>query len=228
MNKPEILDFLELPDESTDNDIAVRLKDKLIYFNRLLESVSNDFLRKRYLMNIEKIKEVQKEYGFSEPEEVFKSYSNQNSAAQKPKPDKGIPTVAWLIRHTENQASKTFSLFSGANYIGRSSAGIHNILIEDDPYVSRVHAVIYVENNASPTFYIQDDATSNNGKQSKNGTFINGDERRITHKTRLFNNDTVQIGMTKLVLKLNNDQINNIVTQVEDSGYMKTVVINIF
>ena len=233
MTKSEILELLELPDSVNENDIKVRLKEKLIYFRRLQENAPNDFLKKRHLQNIEKVLLVMAEYGLTEmPEpDAAQYYSKQEPEGVKPSQGQGQQKkpIAWLIRHTEGQPVKTFSLYAGDNFIGRFLQPSGNtIVLEEDPYVSRLHAVIMADEGMHTQFHINDSALSNQGKPSRNGTYVNGDERRINQKTRLFNNDTIQIGMTKLVFKLNNDNLNNIVTQVEDAGYMKTVVINIF
>lgn len=141
-----------------------------------------------------------------------------------------VTPLAWLIKHTENQQIESFPLYNGLNYIGRLPInGENNILVKGDNFVSRNHAIIFIENTSSiPTIFIQEYGHYKNVRKSRNGIYINGDERRITFKTRLFTNDTIQVGMTKLVLKLNNDHLDNIVTQVQDTGYMKTIVINIF
>ncbi|HWK03339.1 MAG TPA: FHA domain-containing protein [Puia sp.] len=133
--------------------------------------------------------------------------------------------VAWLVRHTENQSSKTFPIYPGKNYLGRKPRPdlVPFIEVEEDPYISKVHAVLYTENDR---LFISD-PSGDEGKPSKNGIFINADENRLTEKTRLKEKDTIQIGVTKLILRFNNSSIGKIVQEVEEQDYMHTVVIDI-
>lgn len=136
-----------------------------------------------------------------------------------------LAPVAWLIRHTENQSSKTFPLYPGRNYLGRKPReGLTPFIeVEEDPYISKVHAVLYAENG---DIYVSD-PSGGEGKPSKNGIFINADENRLMAKTRLWEKDTVQIGVTKLILRYNSKAIVKIVKEVEEQDYMHTVVIDI-
>ena len=59
MNKQEILDFLELPESTSDQEIKVRLDEKLAYFQLLSENAPNDFLRKLHINNTQKVKYIQ-------------------------------------------------------------------------------------------------------------------------------------------------------------------------
>ncbi len=246
MNKKEALDFLELPDTATDNDIRTRMADKLVYFQRLSENAPNDFLRKLHFQNTEKVKSIQQLFAqsaapnpqYAQPSyqqpvynNIPNSYGGSNVATVKDVFGNNVSDpnnpAALLVRHTENKSAKTFSLFPGANMICRTQqTGQHTIVVDDDPYISRVHAVIYVEGKNE--FFICDNAQSNGGKASKNGTYINGNDNRINQKIRLRENDTVQVGMTKFILRFINTNIHKIVHQVEEAEYMKTVVIDIF
>ena len=175
MTKPEILDYLELPDEATDNDIVQHLENKLSYFTKLKNSVANSVLLNRYQQNIDKIKQIQAAYGFSEPR-----FSPAFSASEDNYQNDHVadPPVAWLIKHTENKRILTYPLYTGINYIGRAVIpNSQNILIDDDAFVSRTHAAIYVEGSDPHVFSIRDSASANNGKRSKNGTYINGEPR---------------------------------------------------
>lgn len=240
MNRKEVLEFLELPESSTDQDIIVRLNDKLAYFQRLSENAPNDFLRKLHTSNTEKIRNLQlqmsgavnsqsappaKAPAYGQP--AYFSPTQENMAAAAPSPSK--TEVALLVRHTENQSVKTFPLFYGKNYIGRNQQpDAPTVIIDDDPYVSRIHAVLEIININPLQIVVSDDSQGNKGKPSKNGTYINGDERRLQNKIMIGANDTIQIGMTKLVIRLNNTSIHKIIQEVEESDYMKTVVIDVF
>ncbi len=227
MTKTEILEFLELPDSATETDIENRLPDKQLYFQRLHDSAPNETLRRLHAKNLEKIKTIEQLYSFKQLHSDDSSF--KLSAHQIPAKNNDPIPVAWLIRHTENLPAKNYPLYAGENFIGRhAQPGKNCILIDDDPYMSRSHALLYVEHHINNyAFYITDNAAVNSGRASKNGTYVNGNEQRLTGKTALREGDTIQVGNTKLVLRLNNDPVKNIIHEVEESEYMKTVVINI-
>lgn len=232
MNRKEVLEFLELPESATDNDIRIRMDDKLTYFQRLSENAPNEFLRKLHTSNTEKIRLMKSQLlGIGAGNETPVRQPQQYPSSQQAEPLQGShkTEIGWLIRHTENQSSKTFPLFYGRNYIGRNpQAGTPTIVLDDDPYVSRTHALLEVININPLQIVISDEATANGGKASKNGTYINGDKKRITRRMTIGVNDTIQVGMTKLIIRLNNTSIHKIVQEVEESEYMKTVVIDVF
>jgi hypothetical protein len=191
-------------------------------------------LKKLHTGNIQKVNELRKNLGaLSKPEShtappvrqassapISTQYVNYENSLKSPE------FLAWLVRHTENQSTKPFGLQMGLNYVGRTEQSGPTILIENDPYVSRFHAIFEVSPGSPARFFVAD--ASLMGKPSKNGVYINGQAQRITEKKQLFEGDTVQIGNTKLILRMNRENINNIVRQVEESEYMKTVVIDIF
>jgi hypothetical protein len=230
MTRAEVLEFLELPESATDNDIRERMNDKLAYFQRLSENAPNDFLRKLHTSNTEKIRALQREMGGpAAPASSAGRYdapSYQQPAQQGPARS---AEVAWLVRHTENLSAITFPLYYGKNFIGRNpSANGPCIVFTEDPYVSRVHALLEVININPLQIVVSDEPASNGGKASKNGTYINGDDRRLSRKVTIGPNDTIQIGMTKFIIRLNNTSIHKIVQEVEESDFMKTVVIDVF
>lgn len=238
MNRNEVLEFLELPESASDADLKSRLSDKLNYFQTLSENAPSEFLKKVYLQNIDKVKTIQRTLfqetvSASQPLHRPQVQNQQPANYQQPvshhQQQYSQNPVAWLIRHTENQSAKTFPLFPGRNIVGRNpQPGVNTILLDDDAYVSRVHAVIDVVVTHGYDFYISDNPSANGGKASKNGTYLNGNDHRLVQKTKLKENDTIQLGMTKLILRHNNTSINKIVHEVEESDYMKTVVIDIF
>lgn len=252
MTKNEALEFLELSENATDFEIRMRIADKLSYFEELSENAPSDFLRRLHGKNVTKVKMIREESAqwmspesrsqvilplepdtdsSSAEEEDFLATtiiiaSGSKSAQKKqtaPEP------VGWLVRHTESQSSTTFPIYLGKNFIGRKmQPGLSPfILLEDDAYISRVHAVIYVQKGDPFEFYILDSAASNNGNASKNGTYVNGNESRISAKTRLHENDTIQIGVTKLILKFNTKDLNTIVEEVEKRDYVNTVIFDL-
>ena len=46
-------------------------------------------------------------------------------------------------------------------------------------------------------------------------------------KTPLLENDAIQIGVTKYILRYNKQHIEKIISEVEDSEYVHTVVVDI-
>lgn len=112
--------------------------------------------------------------------------------------------TGWLIVHTEKTEHAQFELFEGKNVIGRSTPNFKPDIPLEDTYSSRRHAVIIVRLNENNIYeyYVADNADVNNGKPSMNGTFVNGDTQKLGNKAvRIIDGDTIQIGMTKLVLK---------------------------
>src|SRR5258708_4628214 len=254
MTKSEALEFLELPETATDSEIKMRVEDKLAYFERLSEKAPSDFLKRLHARNAAKVSEIQMasrkwpsyvppvqevitpepiatdepfvtpdpviEAGIAaELDPVVEPEVVAESMEREPAP------VAWLIRHTENQSAKTFPLYPGKNFLGRKPKPdlVPFIEVEGDPYISKVHVLLYAEKAG---LFISD-PSGEEGKPSKNGIFINADDNRLTEKTRLKEKDTIQIGVTKLILRYNNNPIVKMVQEVEEQDYMHTVVIDI-
>lgn len=232
MSIKEAIEFLELPATATDYQIGIALQDKLQYFEKLLENAPNDFLKRLYAKNVEKTKAFQSLIPHQTGPANASLYENRYAARA---PGKATPAerdsdiLAFLIRHNEGQASKTYPLYEGKNIIGRTvkSGELNAVLIDDDNYVSRAHALIEVVKGSTLEMILSDSDVSNGGKASKNGTYVNGNAKRIKKAVVLEENDTIQIGMTKLIIRYNNGNIDKIIDEVEDSNYMRTVVINL-
>ncbi len=332
MDRKDALEFLELPEFATPEEIKVRLEDRLAYFENLSEKAPSEFVRRLHARNVAKVREIMQVAAswpaaappaeVTEPgadEEVAEAIAETPVADQVAEPiaadripetaaadgaeepvrhmetpaigadlvpstgemeearvsqtaETSTPSAAgpltppaaelltpaaepltppvaepltppaaepltppaadpkeplgWLIRHTENQTPVTFPLMEGANFIGRKSKpGLTPfIAVTEDPYISKVHAVIF----AGPDgFFLADNASSNGSKASTNGTYLNGKDDRISTKVRLKNRDTIQIGITKLILRYNDNQLSSLVDEVAGQDYMHTVVINI-
>lgn len=222
MTKAEIIEFLELPSNITDKDIAKRANEKLQYFNRLIETAPNEVLKKVYQKNKEKILSIQSQTNFQYSEATNTHFGNSSANYA----EKKVQPIAWLIRHTEYQEAKNFPIYLGINIIGRvMQSGKNSILFEQDAFVSRRHAVLYAHNPTN--FTLEDSVSANEGKASKNGTYLNGNPKRINQKISLKDGDTIQVGNTKLVFRLNDEPIHKIINEVEEADYMNTVVINI-
>lgn len=256
MNRKETLQMLELPETATDLQIKKKLEEKLAHFEELSNNSPSAFLRRLNAQQLSKLVLIKKDILslLQQPilpikeinEVIMDDVEEEESSLTIPvilsstskgsiKKEKNITKTeisepfAYLIRHTENQSVKPFPLFAGKNYIGRKiHASLKPFLaLDDDEFVSRVHAVIYIDDKNPDGSFIDDSALSNEGKPSKNGTFLNGDNDRITGKVKINENDTIQIGETKLIFRINTTQLNKIVEEVEDKDYMHTVVIRI-
>jgi pSer/pThr/pTyr-binding forkhead associated (FHA) protein len=105
---------------------------------------------------------------------------------------KADKVMGWLLRDDQKQAM-VFSLFEGKNIIGRYDADglLYNQIIVNDSRISRSHAQITVskKENGFPVFTLSDE------KPSKNGTFLNGSDKRIseTETIALKNEDVLFI-----------------------------------
>ncbi len=249
MTKAEALTFLELREDATDQEVKKTLEEQLSHFEQLSEKAPSDFLRKLNAQKVAKVKGIQQDLKKWAPQGPgAKSVILNEDPVEDSEMEEDLPAttpiiissgsrfskkaavaepLGWLVRHTENQSPKTYSLWKGPNYIGRK---LHEslkpfVVIDEDLYISRVHALITAE--AGDQFYIEDSAAVNNGSESKNGTYLNGREKRIAEKTRLNENDTIQIGVTKLILRYNNHPIKKIVKEVEKSKFMHTVALEL-
>jgi pSer/pThr/pTyr-binding forkhead associated (FHA) protein len=140
--------------------------------------------------------------------------------------------AAWLVRHTENMQTLSFELREGANVLGRNPTGPGNhILIDNDKYVSRMHARIdMIPSFEGYRFELTDGLQSFAMKPSLNGTYRNGEHTRIQpeKKVILMDGDTIQIGETKFCLKVAPvSKKRNVEEEVASSDYVKTVVIKL-
>lgn len=254
MNRKEALSFLELLENSSDQQIRKRLEEKISQFEELSNNSPSAFLRRLNSQHLSKLivlqKDVlillQKPVSIKPVKEEIDSKDNvmndeissltmpvilpaalkgsfKKEVIEEPKP------VAFLVRHTEDKSIKPFPLFKGRNYFGRKQ---HPTLapflaLEEDEFVSRVHAVLFSDGNGANDFYIEDSADSNEGKPSKNGTYINGNKERINGKVKLKEKDTIQIGETKLIFCMNTRQLDKIIEEIEEKDYMHTVVVRL-
>lgn len=253
MTHIEALNFLELPEKVTAFQVKQRLLEKLEYYENLSHNAPSDFLRKLNARHAEKIKAIQQEFPEWDPQKPETSIEfpeDETDKALKEAEEAAGPLTTpiiisskdmrntdvkikfpdppgWLIIHTEDRPSKTFALSAGNNYIDRKADSLLNpfIVIDDDTFISKVHAVVYVEQAEEPVFFVMDNAVSNGGKESRNGTFVNGDSARVSQKTKLQEGDTIQVGHTKLILKVNKANIQHIVQEVKKSKFIHTVVL---
>lgn len=235
MNKEEIFEFLEIAASAREPELKSRIHEKMKYFSQLLENAPNEFIRKIHQGNIRKLEEIH-QLLFHSP--FSRNNTSPTSSVAFPIVEKSRPAhpapgpataekpdaYAWLISHTEEQPTLTYPLLRGRNIIGRrSSAADPGIICIDDGYISRKHAVI----ECGQTCLVYDIGELD-GKYSTNGIYLNAHPDRISRKTILQENDTLQIGLTKLVFKLNQQgRLKEITDEIEQSVYLKTVVIDL-
>ena len=98
----------------------------------------------------------------------------------------GIPVVGWLVPINGPQAFKTFKLLAGITKVG-NVPGAH--IQFDDQFMSAEHAHIVMTPNG---FTLMDN-------NATNGTFVN--ERRLSGKHELVDNDMVMFGKTSCKFK---------------------------
>jgi len=249
MTKIEALEFLELPESAMEEEIKVRLEEKLDYFEQLSEKSPSEFLRRLHAKNVIKVRQIAEDSREwapfpqplplenalppmmdEEPSSISRFFTKFVSGLLKGRKKEKEPRPAgWLVRHTENQRSVMLPLYPGKNFLGRKANSRCKpfLAVEGDRHVSKIHAVIFVEGPNEDQFNICDDAVSNEGRASTNGTYINGNEERVIERTLLRENDTIQIGVTKYILRTNKQHVEKIMSEVEDSEYIHTVVVDI-
>ncbi len=256
MTKQEALTFLELTEQSGETEIKERLAERLAHYEMLSEKAPSDFLRRLNLRNLEKVKVILKESaqwssfaGAAEPiaaeitpeelveedpltvyivpslkEAVIKKAENKELAKKRGSDE----PAGWLICHTENKPATTYPVQAGKNFAGRKMQVAMKpfIVIEGDDFISRLQCVIYAEEENPLEFYISDPSSFNNGKTSSNGTFVNGNSEPVTQKIKLADGDTIQMGVTKFVIRFNTASIEKLTEEVLQGKYTDTVIIN--
>lgn len=238
MTIEEAHQFLDLPENPDKNLVTIRFREKYNFFKMLHTNAPNSVIRNLQEKNLERLEEIKKVIPFVILDESAQqeNKNNQfgfvdNKIAKKNKTNLSYDNtepLAYLVVHTENKQTKSFPLLEGDTIIGRvEMIGENCIVIKDDEFVSRVHCFININYSKEGLItQIVDNGRFNNSKPSLNGTYYNGNPKRIKFQN-LKNGDTVQIGMTKLVYKLNIACIKNLEDEVVNSHFTKTIVINI-
>jgi pSer/pThr/pTyr-binding forkhead associated (FHA) protein len=135
--------------------------------------------------------------------------------------------AGWLIIHMEDKEKTVYELKEGKNFIGRHTQVNAPDIALHDIFVSRKHAVLVVRTTENYEYeYLIGDNADVQGKPSLNGTFINGSEKSLGNEIlKLKDGDTLQAGITKLVLKTAKVAINvdDAVKLVEKMDYKKTI-----
>lgn len=229
MDKTEALDFIGLKEPLTEDTLRSRYNERFNYFRMLYANASTKVIEKIQQQNLEKLKQAKKVL-LEEIAAKRKQFDETpSSVVMKPKPDAidpaKKPVVAWLIVHTENKKAEMFDLYEGINYIGRKKWDdkANNILIADDPFVSRTHAFIKCKETDGKLQYMLHDGDGS--KPSVNGVFLNGNDTRIQQYCLLKEGDTIQIGITKLVFKERkaHRNISGELEEVLRTDYIRTI-----
>lgn len=238
MDKSEAFEFLELNIDSSQEELKKRWQEKFNHFQNLQINAPTPQLKAIHSRNLEKLDQIKSLLlvrsaapGDTKdiPPYTTPPIRPENNRFDRPRVIDHPSAMAFLVRHTEGKDAKTYPLKEGVNPVGRLEVRGHNsVVIDDDPYVSRYHAVLYVSRKpgGGHTYQLADDGALNNGQASKNGTYINGSERRITARATIYEADTIQIGVTKLMLMANSQPVEKIVKEVKKTQMVKTVVID--
>jgi len=229
MEKAEALEFIGLKEPLTEETVLAKCTERFNYYHMLYANAPSKVIEKIQQQNLEKLNRVKHillediaakkaafNKQFAEP-----AINHQTTPALAEKKQ----VVAWLIVHTEDKKAETFPVYEGINYIGRKKKedGANSIVLAGDPFVSRTHAFI-------KTKRINDDLQAalydgDGSKPSANGVFLNGKETRINQHCSLAENDTMQIGTTKLVFKIKKED-KTISGELEGdlrTGFIRTV-----
>jgi hypothetical protein len=141
--------------------------------------------------------------------------------------------IGWLVIHDEYTEARTFALRKGLNRIGRATDTTPrdvNIAIETkDNYMSRHHCDIEVKQKlgVGGYEYVLSDRDYGGKKASANGTYLNARKRLSSmDETNLQDNDTIQVGRTKLVLKLPTGAENaqDAAAKVRSTDFFQTII----
>jgi hypothetical protein len=239
MTREEAFSFLEISPTAGHDQIEAAFQQRYNYFRMLQTNAPNEILKKVHAANLEKLDEIRKLFGIrgtGASTSVGSSHAappfGESSAPPRPffpAPSGERQPLAYIIVHTEGRNTASYPLHEGLNYICRKAIpGAYCVLIDDDPYLSRVHCSLNIGMQGSkPVCELRDDGQGQQGKPSTNGTYVNGQPDRISRRI-LGNYDTLQAGNTKLVFRWKeNQQTADLEEQVRHTGFVKTVIINI-
>jgi hypothetical protein len=232
MNKEEALSFIGLKEPASRQEITARYSERKNYFQMLFENAPNKTIEKIQLQNLNKLEIVKQtlvnemierkaaKAGKPAPPE----YKQQTEAPEVIDTDEKI-VLGWLIIHTENKPAITFNLYPGVNYLGRKKRDddANYIIVEEDPFISRTHAFIKCRPvNGQYEFKLYD---GDGSKPSVNGVYLNGQEKRVNKYCLLNEDDTIQLGNTKLMFRKNKDSSSESqeIEAVLKTDYIKTI-----
>ena len=229
MDKAEALVFMGLKEPVSEKTVDDTYTERYNYFQMLYLNAPNKVVEQIQRQNLQKLNQARKAL----LEEIAAKNNNFDKkdarpvTQPKPEPVKTAEktVVGWMVVHTENKKTETFDLYEGINYIGRKKKDdkANNILLEEDPFVSRTHAFIKCRQTGGELQFVLHDGDGS--KPSVNGVFLNGDDERINQHCILKENDTVQIGITKLVFKIKKDSrsITGELEEIMRTDYIRTI-----
>ena len=231
MDKDEALKFIGLKEPVSEEALRDKYAERFSYFRMLYTNAPNKIIERIQQQNLEKLNQVKKmlqEELAIKKSKFDKKHSDIRKQANFEEEKETKPVAGWLIVHTENKKTVTFDLYEGINFIGRKKKDdkANNIVIEDDPFVSRTHAFIKCKEAGGRLQSVLYDGDGS--KPSVNGVFVNGNEARIHQQYALKENDTVQIGATKLVFKVKKDN-RSLTGELEDvmhTDFIRTIDIS--
>jgi hypothetical protein len=229
MDKAEALDFIGLKEPLTEETVLNKYTERFNYYHMLYANAPSKVIEKIQQQNLEKLNRVK--HILLEDIAIKKADFNKRFSGPvvnhkpEPAPTEKKEVVAWLIVHTENKKAETFELYEGVNYIGRKKKedGANSIVLLNDPFVSRTHAFIKTKRiNSELQAALYD---GDGSKPSANGVFLNGRETRINQHCSLTENDTIQIGTTKLVFKIKKEDksVSGEVDEVMRTDFIRTI-----
>jgi hypothetical protein len=229
MTRDEALSFLEVGLTATHDQIEAAFQQRFNYFRMLHTNAPNEILKRVHSTNLEKLEEIRKIFNIRGVSASTASSGNRPAEAPRPPSTGEKQPMAYIIVHTEGRNTASFPLYEGANFICRKAIpGAYCVVIDDDPYLSRIHCSLMItQQSPAPVCEIRDDGQGHQGKPSTNGTYLNGQPDRVSRRI-LGNYDTIQAGNTKLVFRWKENQHTaDLEDQVRQTGFVKTVIINI-
>lgn len=118
-------------------------------------------------------------------------------------------TIAWLVVHDENTDKQVFNLKAGKYIVGRyNQSKPCDVMIKcNDHYMSRNHCVLEVRASGSGIAEVL--LTDN---KSTNGTWLNAKELVALKEGEIIfleDDDMLQLGMTKVIVKLKQGKIQS-------------------
>lgn len=137
--------------------------------------------------------------------------------------------LAWLVVHDEHTERQVLGLKAGKHVVGRKSVSKPcDVMIQcdHDPYMSRNHCMLDVRigQNGVPEVILSDN-------KSTNGTWLNAENKvELQEEEKLFleDNDMLQLGMTKVIVKIKQGKVvteNDASAEVYRKPHGKTRII---
>ena len=161
------------------------------------------------------------------PKEEFFAHTIAVNISKSPVTEEQPLSPGWIFVHDENAPKQCFDLKSGKNIIGRrSSVSVDIPIYTNDEYMSRRHCMIEINPNQDGGYeFLLSDF------KALNGTFINGVAKKRLGTGDIFllnDGDTIQLGMTKVVIRINNKQTNKeqVQAEINNSGYAPTMIVS--